>query len=468
MSYSIQTATVDDLMVQMRTHSQRPDYMLWLGAGASVASGVPTADEIVTDLLQRVYQQRKRASSGNDSGMTEGGLFQWAKHNLDWFNPKDANKPEYALVMENVHPPPGMRERYLKELTQNARPSDGYKYLGILLREGIFDTVITTNFDHLVFTGVQPYLSQRIVEFSSVEQFQYLESYPDEPRLIRLHGDFLHGNTLGLDKNTLLIQYAAISQLLRTYGLIVIGYGGRDQNIMYKLFEPLTENPPISKYGIWWCHRKNDPLSHRVEMFLEKAPNDQAFLVEIDDFDAMMATMAAQLNLKLPPNENQNLLRLIDNLQNQYALAWDWRALLIDFVDATRNNVTEQLKRLAFMLNGAQAILACYDSNHKIWRVIATAEIPTTSTSMELNQELVDKIAEKQRTYMRLTEDERAVMVPRSETFSRSDILEIFPVYKAGRLLGFIVFGSKQPILDYTEIRLVRALVQLLVKACVD
>ena len=224
----IRKVTLDSLIRQLPVDNYRhPDYMMWLGAGASVSSEIPTASGIVIDLLRRVYAQRMTLTLEETYGISNDEVRQWSIENLDWFDPDDKNRSEYAQVMENVYHAPGIRRRYLKGIIQNARPSDGYKYLALLLAENVFDTMITTNFDQLVRQVTDPLLPLPLIEVNALEQYSTLTPFPDdEPRIIRMHGDFWHDNVLNTEgelEETPTIRYQAVISLLRSYGLIVMG-----------------------------------------------------------------------------------------------------------------------------------------------------------------------------------------------------------------------------------------------------
>ena len=136
-----------------------------------------------------------------------------------------------------------------------------------------------------------------IVEINALEQYGSIEAFPEEPRLIRLHGDFWHGNVLNTEgelEKTPSIRFDAVRRLLNSYGLIVIGYGGNDVSVMRGLFDPLKNDKRAYKKGLFWLCHKKDMLSPLVESFLQIAPDDRAFLVEIESFDNAMRQFSEQ------------------------------------------------------------------------------------------------------------------------------------------------------------------------------
>src|SRR5436189_4493589 len=87
------------------------------------------------------------------------------------------------------------------------------------------------------------------------------------PKIIKLHGDFLYDNI----KNTLkelesLEQNMRdkFKQYAREFGLIVIGYSGRDRSIMDAL-EALLADEGNFPHGIFWCIKAGDRISDHVD-----------------------------------------------------------------------------------------------------------------------------------------------------------------------------------------------------------
>lgn len=146
------------------TRGERPRFLVWLGAGASVASGIPTASQIVRKRLVKLL--------GQPEDIPDPLLRRLAHSRLPWFKP--GAKSEYCLVMEHSFVNPVLRQDFVHDLIRSARVSSGYLHLGRLLHEGVFDTVITTNFDYLVAQSFYRISTLPLVEINDPVQFKGL------------------------------------------------------------------------------------------------------------------------------------------------------------------------------------------------------------------------------------------------------------------------------------------------------
>ena len=464
---ALRKAALDDLILQLREFdNKRPDYILWLGAGASVSSGIPSASGIVSELLRRTYAQQENIVVHEASQASETEILQWASNTLKWFKTKDPYKSEYAQVMENVYPTPGMREQLLRRMLQRAQLSVGYRLLGLLLKRGVFDTVLTTNFDHLVRQGADPVLPQPIKEVNALDQYSELQPFPEEPRLVRLHGDFWHDNTLNTEReleDTPTIRFDAVKRLLHSYGLIVVGYGGWDRSVMDNLFSPLKNASHTLRKGLYWCHQKGVPLSPLVESFLSDAPDDRVFLVEIEDFESVISKFAGDVALDLP---------LEEELRKQLEAAWASQSLHADLVEALFSDTTveqvqehqkEMLLRLTKLVNNPQAILVCRRTNSEDWYVAAKVGISTDPSQVDLTKDLLALLMQGEKDYVLFSSEERSEDDPFYNVFADDRIIENFLIWQGGQLLGFVAFASVQPLIGQLYIPLIKSAVRLLV-----
>ena len=121
----------------------------------------------------------------------------------------------------------------------------------------------------------------------------------NRPKIIKLHGDFLYDNiknTLAeletLETNT----KSKLAQFAQEYGLVVLGYSGRDRSVMDNL-ELLLRDVDNFRQGVYWCLRHEDPISSRLQSLLSR---ERVYLVEIDGFDQFSADLHTAADLKLP------------------------------------------------------------------------------------------------------------------------------------------------------------------------
>ena len=262
-----------------------PNFALLLGSGASVTSGVKTAEEMILDWRQLLHRQSNTRDSYPD----------WIRRQ-NWF----ANEDEYSLLFEEVYDQPAQRRVFVEECVRHAHAGLGYVYLADLLANRFFDVVFTTNFDDLLNEACYLYSdSLRPIVAAHDSAIQSIRISSERPKIIKLHGDFLYDdikNTLSeletLEANT----KRKLSQFANEYGLIVLGYSGRDRSVMDNL-ELLLRDEGNFPYGIYWCVRGEPDPSKRLNSFLTK---NKVYPVQINGFDEFVAELHALAGLDPP------------------------------------------------------------------------------------------------------------------------------------------------------------------------
>ena len=280
--------TAEHLMhLIMTRNGQVPNFSLLLGSGASSTSGVKTAEEMIEEWRRLLFKR----SDGD-------GSYQKWLGNQNWFKHED----EYSILFEAIYDQPSQRRVHIEECIKNAHPSWGYVYLTNLLFSRFFDVVFTTNFDDLINEACYLYSDGlRPIVAAHDSAIQGIRVTSGRPKIIKLHGDFLYDNiknTLAeletLETNT----KRKLNQFAQEYGLVVLGYSGRDRSVMDTL-DLLLRDEEHYKQGVYWCLRRGAPKSSRLEHLLRR---DRVYLVEVDGFDEFMADLheAAQLPLPKP------------------------------------------------------------------------------------------------------------------------------------------------------------------------
>lgn len=278
--------TVEHLMHLILTRNGRvPNFSLLLGSGASFASGVRTANGMIEEWRMLLFS---RSASSH-------GYQEWLK-SQSWSNHED----EYSMLFEMIYDQPSQRRIYVEECVKSAHPSWGYVYLTNLLTEQFFDVVFTTNFDDLINEACYLYsdgLRPMVAAHDSA--IQGIRVTSSRPKIVKLHGDFLYDNikntlaeleTLETNTKRKLVQFA------QEYGLIVLGYGGRDRSVM-DVLELLLRDENNYRQGVYWCIKRDTEKSRRLESLLRR---DRVYLVEVDGFDEFMADLHKAAQLRLP------------------------------------------------------------------------------------------------------------------------------------------------------------------------
>ncbi len=262
-----------------------PSYALLLGAGASWNSGIRTANEMIGEWRRQLYEHsRVRVKYST-----------WLKKQ-SWYDSDD----EYAKLFEHIYDLPSQRRDYIERCVDNAHPTWGYVYLASLLEKEIFNTVFTTNFDDLINESCYLY-SERVrpIVCAHDSEVSNVRITKRRVKIIKLHGDFLFDsikNTLSETKRLEKNMESKLAEFGREYGLIVIGYGGRDNSVM-SILEKLLKKPEYFRHGIYWCLRENETPRKRVQDLLARA---RVQAIEIVGFDEFMALMHGKAGLELP------------------------------------------------------------------------------------------------------------------------------------------------------------------------
>ena len=262
-----------------------PNFSLLLGAGASLTSGVNTAQDMIDD-WRRMLFQRSGESEDYQSWLTG--------------QPWNGHDDEYSILFETIYDQPSQRRVFIEECVKKARPSWGYVYLTDLLLKRYFDVVFTTNFDDLLNEACYLYSEGlRPIVAAHDSAIQGIRVTSGRPKIIKLHGDFLYDNiknTLSeletLESNT----KRKLHQFAQEYGLVTLGYSGRDRSVMDTI-ELLLKDEENYKQGVYWCIKSGDEPSERLKSLLRK---DRVYLVEIDGFDEFLAELHTAAELKLP------------------------------------------------------------------------------------------------------------------------------------------------------------------------
>ena len=286
MSIPSNEKTAEHLMHLIVTRNgEVPNFSLLLGSGASSTSGVKTAKTMIEEWRKLLFNRSAGDSSYQD----------WLVNQV-WFNDED----EYSLLFEMIFDQPSQRRGYIEECVRDAHPSWGYVYLTNLLSHRFVDVVFTTNFDDLINEACYLYSDGlRPIVAAHDSTIQGIRVTSGRPKIIKLHGDFLYDNiknTLAeletLETNT----KRKLNQFAHEYGLIVLGYSGRDRSVMDTL-ELLLRDDDNFKHGVYWCVRPGTPRSGRLESLLRK---ERVYVVEVDGFDQFTADLHKTAGLALP------------------------------------------------------------------------------------------------------------------------------------------------------------------------
>jgi tetratricopeptide (TPR) repeat protein len=268
--------------------AKRPHFAMFLGAGASKDSNLKLAWEMMEDFKKIILAD-------------EGLNFENDKEKAAWFDKQkwfSETKNKYSCLFQRAYKTDIDRRNYIEDVISEGEASLGYIILSNFIAENYVDTIITTNFDDLVYQACTSYTAVRPVVYSLGGFASEMSSMMERPKILKIHGDFLFSE-LKNTEDELAEQDPNMSkqveEILAKYeGLIVIGYRGMDESVM-NLLERLPRG-----HSLYWCEmsrlvdgKREIELDEKVIKLLK---NKKGKLVEITGFDRLMKRILEVVN----------------------------------------------------------------------------------------------------------------------------------------------------------------------------
>lgn len=274
LAQNIRNSSVRELAHKIKGLSKHPRFAFFLGAGASRQSGIITAGEMVTLFKEYLFAERCP-----EQFVTEGAKEEWLR-GQDWYHLNRCS--EYSNLFEQFEPKEIGRQRYIESIIEGHEPSFGYVVLANLLARNYINTVITTNFDDLVYGACTSYTAMRPIVYAYGVLASEMRITAQRPKILKLHGDYLYSAIKNTDAETAVQDpnmSRQVTQVLSEYGLVVVGYSGNDKSIL-EILSTISD-----KNDLYWCVVRGSDLSADVKNLLR---DKGGFLVEVDGFDELM------------------------------------------------------------------------------------------------------------------------------------------------------------------------------------
>lgn len=310
--------SVSDLIRHIKTkeESSPANYSIFLGAGASVTSGIRTGSQLIDEWAIELYERFNQEKPINSSAAKE----YFEKSHPSWYN---SDNP-YSSLFEKKFDLPTQRRRFVEQEVSNKLPSIGYSYLTSLVDENYFNTIFTTNFDDLINEAFYVFSNKRPIVCAHDSSIRSVSITSKRPKIVKLHGDYLFDDikstlreTESLEQNT----KEKFVEFCKEYGLIVVGYSGCDRSIM-DVLEFLVKQETYLKNGIYWCLRPGDEVCHNLRNLIWK---DKVYPVLINGFDELFAeihnhTISKELNLNSSTKQSKLEMTIRQIVEDNYNL----------------------------------------------------------------------------------------------------------------------------------------------------
>ncbi|MGR5227875.1 SIR2 family protein [Photobacterium damselae] len=357
-------------LIHILKTTSNPNFTLFLGAGASVTSGVSHAGELI---------KQWRAAYSN----------MYPQKNIEeeyWYD-----KPtEYSELFETLYDQPSQRREFIESCIKDAIPSWGYIYLSNLLKNNVFNTVFTTNFDDLIneacysfSTDLKPLVSAHDSSISSVR----LTS--PRPKIIKLHGDFLFDNIKNTVRELESLEdnmRAKFRQYASEFGMIVIGYAGNDRSIMETL-NTLLRHDSNFPHGIYWCVMKGTVQSDLAKELEELTRFPRFHIIEIDGFDEFLADIHHELGLEIQAEVSEPYKHLANRLDSFVK-----RNGTNDNGEHEHPSINKDIQKLKDHLTKVHSAIGMFETIEKIIENSGLKGVPEASDMHQLIEELASEI----------------------------------------------------------------------------
>lgn len=265
--------TLEDVAFTLKycKENNKPMPIVFLGAGASVSSGIPLTGKII----DRVY---------NDFG---------AKPSIRRL--KDVNNRDYYEVMKALRAEE--RQDLFKSYIEdpNVKLNLASIYLAQLLKEKYVDYVFTVNFDDLLlkscalFNFIPP-----VYDISNLEKLNTNKFV--EKSVVYLHGQYFGQWLLNTPEE---IQSGKenvnhLFQRICDRPWIIVGYSGEDE-----VFDELNKIQSFAS-DLYWVSYSDNHISDKVKSDLLDLPSKNAYLVSNIDADTFFLKLSTELGIPFP------------------------------------------------------------------------------------------------------------------------------------------------------------------------
>ncbi len=275
-------------------HRNSP-HALFLGAGASITSGVPSAQMCVWEWKRNIFLTNH---PGLEDQFSELSLESVKIRIQDWLDaqgkfPIQHHPDEYSAFIEACYPIPDSRRAYFQEKVKAAKPFTGYKLLCLLAEQELIRSVWTTNFDGLTLKSATEF---EIVPVEvGIDSQERLPRTPTKGELlyIAMHGDYRYDslmNTVNELRNQEEHLRQQLINLISNTSFIFSGYKGGDSSIM----EALTTGYSQPGTGaLYWCgYGAEIPESVKSLICAARDAGRTAYFIPTRGFDDVMSSLA--------------------------------------------------------------------------------------------------------------------------------------------------------------------------------
>lgn len=291
---AVSRLAVDAFIRSLVVNKGRPICLL-LGAGASLSSGMPSAERCIWEWKRDIFVTNNsslRDSVGELSLQgTKARIQAWL--NLRGNYPPARSDTEYAFYAAECYPTGADRQSFFHGFVQNATPHTGYRLIPLLVKSNLIRSVWTTNFDGLAARACAAANIVAVEIGIDCAHRTWRPHAQGELRVVSMHGDYRY-DALKNTKAELQEQETeltrALLQELQGCDLVVMGYSGRDKSLMRVLEDAFVAR---GQTRLYWCGFGDSPLDEVTKLInMAHTCGRDAFYVGTEGFDDVMARIA--------------------------------------------------------------------------------------------------------------------------------------------------------------------------------
>ncbi|MCY4128770.1 MAG: SIR2 family protein [Gammaproteobacteria bacterium] len=287
--------TLDAFVRSFGVRSVTP-HSLFLGAGASISSGIPSAQACIWEWKRDLFLTN---NPGLEAQFDELSLPSSQRRIQQWLDqqgtyPQEGEPDEYGFYIQKCFPIPDDRRAYFQEKVLHAQPHIGYRLLCHLAQADLIRSVWSTNFDGLPARAAATFkLSPLEVGIDSQER-AVRQTGKGELLCVSLHGDYrydaLKNTSYELQRQEEALSKALIDEL-RQRPTIVCGYSGRDQSVMNVLRSAFAAEGTGTLY---WCGFGDGDAPEPIAVLIQniRANGGKAYYIPSLGFDDLMTRLS--------------------------------------------------------------------------------------------------------------------------------------------------------------------------------
>ena len=271
-------------------------HAFFLGAGASVSSGVPSAEACIWEWKRELFLTN---NPGLEEQFSESSLPS-VQHRIQQWLDKQSGYPErntaeeYGYYIQQCFPIPNDRRAYFQEKIRGARPQIGYQLLCHLAQADLIRSIWTTNFDGLVARAAARFSLTPLEVGIDTQNRLHKQGGRGELLCVSLHGDYRYDdlkNTPDELQNQEDGLRKALIEEVSEKPVVICGYSGRDNSIMEAMHAAFSVR---GTGALYWCGYSDSEIPSRVASLIYHARDNgrQAYYVPALGFDDLMTRLA--------------------------------------------------------------------------------------------------------------------------------------------------------------------------------